>query len=528
MMSKLRFLFFIFLILLLIPGYRYYQLNQERGLFLEAAEIRNIASEINQQPRKKILDRNGIELATDILRPTLLFKNEQNKNIAKDILDKRSQEIFLNTKRRIYLENNISKSVLSDIQKACSCVPIREETFKRYYPFGSIFSPVIGFSGTDGGLEGVEKVMDEDLVIDIRKSTFNQSGRGEKLYGQLEDFLNLGNDESLYLTLDANLQFKLFNELKEAISTSKAKGGSALIMNAKSGEILAMVSYPTFNPNSPNRVIERNKVVDDFFEPGSLIKPITVAGALKLGLVRKDSIIDTNPGFITLSGYKRSEAGGKNFGRISPSETISKSSQVGIAQIAIKFSSSEMRDNLGQFGFGKKLKMQWVNNYSGKIIDNPRLYDIDKASLGYGYSLTSNSLQIARAYSVFANEGVMIEPRILSDIKSERVRVISKSTASFILDSLRMTVLDGTASNLKDEKIEIAGKTGTSEKYIEGVGYASEKYISSFASIFPYKNPKFIMIVSIDEPDPNKYFGGDVSAPVVGRLSKFMMRLKYL
>ena len=122
----------------------------------------------------------------------------------------------------------------------------------------------------------------------------------------------------------------------------------------------------------------------------------------------------------------------------------------------------------------------------------------------------------------------MIEPRILSDIKSERVRVLSKSTASFILDSLRMTVLDGTASNLKNEKIEIAGKTGTSEKYIEGVGYASEKYISSFASIFPYNNPKFIMIVSIDEPDPNKYFGGDVSAPVVGKLSKFMMRLKYL
>ena len=528
MMSKLRFLFFIFLILLLIPGYRYYQLNQERDLFLEAAEIRNTASEINLQPRKKILDRNGIELATDILRPTLLFKNENDKNIAKDILVKQSQEIFLNTKRRIYLENNISKSVLSDIQKACSCVPIREDTFKRYYPFGSIFGPVIGFSGTDGGLEGVEKVMNENLVIEKRKSTFRQSGRGEKLYGQLEDFINLGNNESLSLTLDTNLQFKLFNELKEAISTSKAKGGSALIMNAKSGEILAMVSYPTFNPNKPERVIERNKVVDDFFEPGSLIKPITIAGALKLGHIQKDSVINTNPGFVTLSGFKRSEAGGKNFGRISPSETISKSSQVGIAKIAIKFSSAEMRDNLGQFGFGKELKMQWINNSAGKIIDNPKLYDIDKASLGYGYSLTSNSLQIARAYSVFANEGIMIEPKILPEIKSERVRVLSKSTASFILDSLRMTVLDGTASNLKNERIEIAGKTGTSEKYIEGVGYASEKYISSFASIFPYNNPKFIMIVSIDEPDPNKYFGGDVSAPVVGKLSKFMMRLKYL
>ena len=527
-MNKLRFLFFVFLILLLIPGYRYYQLNQERDLFLEAAEIRNLNSEINLQPRKKILDRNGTELATDILRPTLLFKNETDKNIAKEILEKESQIIFLNTKRRIYLENNISQSILSNIQKACSCVPVREDTFKRYYPFGSIFGPVVGFSGTDGGLEGIEKVLNDDLVISARRMTFNQSGRGEKLYGQLEDFLSLGNNEGLYLTLDTNLQFKLFNELKDTISTSKAKGGSALIMNANSGEILAMVSYPTFNPNSPDRVIERNKVIDDFFEPGSLIKPITVAGALQLGHIQKDSIINTNPGFITLSGFKRSEAGGKNFGRINPSETISKSSQVGIAKIAIKFSSIEMRENLNQFGFGQDLKMKWIKNSSGRIIDSPKLYDIDKASLGYGYSLTSNMLQIARAYTVFANDGIMIEPKILINMKSDKVRVLSKSNASFILDSLRETVLDGTASNLKNEVVEIAGKTGTSEKYIEGVGYASEKYISSFASIFPYNNPKFIMIVSIDEPDPNRYFGGDVSAPVVGKLTKFMKRLKYL
>ena len=187
-------------------------------------------------------------------------------------------------------------------------------------------------------------------------------------------------------------------------------------MNAESGEILAMVSYPTFNPNNPERVIERNKVVDDFFEPGSLIKPVTVAGALKLGHIQKDSVINTNPGFVTLSGLKGGGRG-KNFGRINPSETISKSSQVGIAKLLSNFHPAEMRDNLGQFGFGKELKMQWINNSTGKIIDNPKLYDIDKASLGYGYSLTSNSLQIAKAYSVFANEGVMVEPRILPDIQ---------------------------------------------------------------------------------------------------------------
>jgi cell division protein FtsI (penicillin-binding protein 3) len=269
-------------------------------------------------------------------------------------------------------------------------------------------------------------------------------------------------------------------------------------------------------------------VIEDFFEPGSLIKPITVAGALRLNLIQKDTVIDTNPGFITLSGFKRSEAGGKNFGNISPSQIISKSSQVGIAKISIKFTSEEMRQNLRLFGFGEYLNMNWLNNSNGRMIDATRLYDIDKASLGYGYSLTSNLLQLARAYSAFANEGVMVEPKIFLEEKVIRKRVLTKSNASFILDSLRMTILEGTASNLKDEEVDIAGKTGTSEKYIEGVGYAAEKYISSFASIFPAQKPKYIMIVSIDEPDPNKYFGGDVSAPVVAKMSKFMKRLKYL
>ena len=527
-MTKLRLLFIIFLILLVIPSVRYYQLNLERDKFLKASEIRSIASKLSIQPRKKILDRNGIELATDILRPTLLFKNEANKRKALNILLNKKQEIFLNTNRRLYLENKIPQKTLTEIQKACSCSPIREDTFKRYYPYGSIFAPVVGFSGTDGGLEGIEKVKDAFLVMGSERLTYSKSLKGEKLSGSVDRYLDQEKSEGLSLTLDTNLQFKLFEELKTAISNSKAIGGSALIMDALTGEIMAMVSYPSFNPNNSQRVIERNRVIEDFFEPGSLIKPITVAGALRLNLIQKDTVIDTNPGFITLSGFKRSEAGGKNFGNISPSQIISKSSQVGIAKISIKFTSEEMRQNLRLFGFGEYLNMNWLNNSNGRMIDATRLYDIDKASLGYGYSLTSNLLQLARAYSAFANEGVMVEPKIFLEEKVIRKRVLTKSNASFILDSLRMTILEGTASNLKDEEVDIAGKTGTSEKYIEGVGYAAEKYISSFASIFPAQKPKYIMIVSIDEPDPNKYFGGDVSAPVVAKMSKFMKRLKYL
>ena len=527
-MTKLRIVFVIFFILLVVPIYRYYLLSIDRELFIEAADQRSNSSELNIYPRKKIYDRFGTELAADIIRTTLLFNSQKDKDIALEVLGGNSTNIFLNTNRRLYLENRLNQSTLKKIMSECNCAPIMEPRFKRYYPYGSIYGPIIGFSGTDGGLEGIEKIENSKLTIKKRKSSFIQSLRGEKLSGQIDDYISVDESEGLNLTLDTNLQFKLFEEMKKAIVESKAKGGSAVIMNAENGHILAMVSLPTFNPNDPARVIQRNKVIEDFFEPGSLIKPITLAGAIKLNLIEKDSVIDTNPGFITLSGYKRSEAGGKNFGKLKVSEIISKSSQVGTAKISVKFSSEEIRKNLRDFGFNKPIDIEWITNSIGNMIDSPKLYDIDKASLGYGYSVTSNSIQIARAYSVFANEGIMVEPRIYLDSVEKRTRITSKDIADFILDSLRMTVIEGTADNLINEKVNIAGKTGTSEKYIEGVGYAEEKYISSFASIFPYEKPKFIMVVLIDEPDPNNYFGGIVSAPVVARLSQFMERLNYL
>jgi len=290
-----------------------------------------------------------------------------------------------------------------------------------------------------------------------------------------------------------------------------------------------MASYPTFNPNDSSRIIEKNRLIDDFYEPGSLIKPFTVAGALQLNLIEKNTELDTNPGCITLSKYNRCEAGGKNFGKIYPHEVISNSSQVGTAMIAIKFSDQLLRDNLSQFGFGEHLNMNWTTSYPGLILDRPKLYEIDKASLGYGYSMAANSLQIARAYSVFANKGYMIEPKIKFDEEILRKKVLDEDIAIFILDALRDVILNGTAKNLQNTSINLAGKTGTSEKYIEGLGRAKDgRYLSSFASIFPYEDPKFIMVVTIDEPDPNNYFGADVAAPVVAKMSEFMKRLKLL
>ena len=329
------------------------------------------------------------------------------------------------------------------------------------------------------------------------------------------------------LTIDINLQLKLFEELRNSIATAKAKGGFGIIMDIKKGDILASASYPTYNPNDSDRVAQRNRVIEEFIEPGSLIKPLTVAGALEQKIINHETLIDTNPGYINLSSYRKGEAGGKNFGVISLSEVISKSSQVGIAKIAIQFETEQLRSNLMSFGISKDLNLNWPSINFGHILDRQKFYDIDKASIGYGYLVNTNLVQIARAYSVFGNNGLMVEPRLMMSEAIQSVRVVNEENANFILDALRETVLNGTAENLRNAKVSIAGKTGTAEKFVINEGYVEGKYVSSFAGIFPYEDPQYVMVISIDEPDPNNYYGGQVSAPIVGNLSEFMLSNDY-
>ncbi len=526
-MFKLRLVFIlIFVSTICIPLYQYFNLSKQRDLFVEASQKRSQYSQTIIAPRKTIVDRNQNELAISIKRPTLIFKSEVDKDRILEFSSNKSKDIFLSTNKRLYFESNIDQKFIDEAEIICSCIIIREDLYRRYYPYGSIAATVVGFSGPDGGLDGVEAIYNSSLQGDIKEDFFVRSAKGQKTLGDLETYIQ--KDEVLQLTIDITLQYKLFEELKNAIVDSKALGGFAVIMDAKNGDVLAMASYPSYNPNNSSRVLKRNRLISDFNEPGSLIKPFTIAGALDYGLIDKNTIIDTNPGYITLSNIQRSEAGGKNFGEIQPDEIIFYSSQVGTAKIAIKFSDDQLKSNLRRFGFGEFLRMDLSLTNPGTILDAQKLYDIDKASMGYGYSVEANSLQIARAYSVFANRGTMVEPRLSLSDEFERVQVLDPEIANYILNSLRDTVLIGTASSLSENIVEITGKTGTTNKFIQGEGYAEGRYQSSFASIFPHKDPQYIMIVTIDEPDPNKYFGGDVSAPVVGKMADFMLRLNYL
>ena len=527
-MNKIRFIFVVVLFLLATPFYKFFELGQDKDRYLVAGESRSQLNETINFPRKKILDRNGNELAVSILRSTLLFRSTEEKDLGLAYAERVNEPIFLFNSKRIYFENQLNPVFIKEVREFCDCSVISEPVYRRYYPYGSIISPLVGFSGVSGGLEGIERSFDASLKSDQRSLNFFRDAKGRRVKGDLKNFIERSSQSDLSLTIDINLQFKLFEELKKSISAASAKGGFAVIMDARSGDLLALANYPTFNPNRSDRVIQRNLSFDEYLEPGSLIKPITIAGAFNNGIINEDSLVDTNPGYINLSGFKRSEAGGKNYGVLSPSEIISNSSQVGIAKISIMLSGDQINANLRSFGIGKELDLNWDGIDSSFLYDSSILYDIDKASLGYGYLLRANIVQIARAYSAFANQGEIVEPRITINQLVRKSKAIDSKTADYILDSLRSAVVEGTAENISDSTISIAGKTGTTEKYIVGSGYTPGKYISSFASIFPYESPKYIMVVSIDEPDPNNYFGGDISAPIVANLAEHMLINGYI
>ena len=527
-MIKIRLIFVLIFVLFILPLIKYFQLKGQEERILKEGISRVYTEKEFTTPRRKILDRNSIELATDIRRDTFIFSSNAEKEKVIEFSNKRSIGIFLNANKRIWFQNPISSSFYNDSKEYCGCKIIREEKYRRYYPFGSVASTLLGFAGTEGGLEGVERVFNSRLLTKSEKRKFIKDARQRIVMGDINDFID-NEENSLTLTLDINLQYKLQEELEKAVAMSESNAGAAILLDSSNGDILAVANFPTYNPNDPEREITKNIAFNQFYEPGSLMKPVTIAGAIKYGHVNSETLIDTNPGRLVIPGKVITEAGGKNHGEISLTEVITLSSQVGTTKVGLQFDDRQILENLENFGFGKNFNNNFTDG-SGKILIREKYQPTEKAAISYGYSLEVNIVQLARAYTVFANRGVMVEPKILLEEPVAKKQVITPENAKFILDALRTVVTQGTARRMKNIDVEIVGKTGTTEKYIpgKGKGYIDGKYVSSFAAIFPYENPKYVLAITFDEPDPNNYYGGTISAPLVKSFVSYLKRTNYL
>ena len=405
---------------------------------------------------------------------------------------------------------------------------LNEETaYRRYYPGGEVTSHVVGFTGDrDAGQEGIELAQQAWLagVPGSRRVIINR--RGEVV----EDVASIrapqeGRD--LALSLDSRLQYLAFRELKAAVESNKAKAGGLVILDVRTGEILALANWPAFNPNGSGRTARermRNRALTDVFEPGSTLKPFAIAAALEAGVVRPDTPIDTGGGTLTIGSSTIHDAHPE--GTLTVAQVIQKSSNVGAAKIALKLPAETLWRELADVGFGSMPKTGYPGEVSGRLRPAKSWKPIEQATISYGHGISVNLVQLARAYTVFATGGELMPATLFKTGAPAAGRpAMSRETALAVRRMLEMAVQPGgTAPRAQVSGYRVAGKTGTAHK-LEGHGYAPDKYVSSFVGFAPASDPRIVVAVMIDEPSGGKYYGGAVAAPVFSAVAGSALRL---
>ena len=469
--------------------------------------------------RGTIYDRNNFPLAVSVINYDLYalkgFTKSQLLNISEKIeldIDPKIQAF----NKKTLLKKNISNEMLLKIRNSRFKNIEIEIRHSRHYPLGDQIAPLIGFYGKDGAQEGLEKSYDRVLSGKKGRQKYFKNAKQEIISKPIEVSRTIqGND--IYLTIDSTLQFYAYKFLVEAIKSNNAKSGTAIILNNLDGEVLAMASYPSYNPNHPQRKIQKNRALVDAYELGSVLKPIVLSKALEENIVYMDQYIDI-PRRLNLNDKIIVDS--KQYEKLTPVEIISYSSQIGASKIALELGYKDLKSNFYEFGFTKPISINFPSSAFGYMSIKDKIVDKELASLGYGYGLTISPFQLASAYSVFANNGIFKDFKLLKDAEVHSRRVISQSTASNILKALEMATIDGTGKAANVNGFSQGGKTGTTHQIRAGSGYAEDLYRASFVGITPLSKQSLTIFVSIDDPGLNSYTGGSVAAPVFAKIAE--------
>lgn len=391
-----------------------------------------------------------------------------------------------------------------------------QREYKRFYPAGEVASHVVGFTDVDDrGQEGIELAFDSLLSSESGKKEVIRDllGRSVRDVGELLA-ANPGGD--LNLTLDLRLQYLAYRELKQAIASIGASSGSVVIMDVKSGDVLALVNQPGYNPNDRSTLkpqAMRNRAITDLFEPGSVMKPITMAIALDANVVGPNTKIDTSPGYMKLGKYPIRDF--KNYGVLSATQIIQKSSNVGIVKVSQDIDKNVFWQTLYGFGLGETVGLGFPGEATGSLPNPMRWDEVTQGALAYGYGLAVTPLHLAQAYATLANDGKRVNARLIQGVSTmdSGQQVVSVEAARTVLKMMQTVVEPGgTATRAKLDWYTVAGKTGTSHK-VGASGYEA-KYVSSFVGISPVNDPKIVTVVVINEPPEDAYYGGEVAAPI--------------
>ena len=487
--------------------------------------------------RGRILDRNGLILASSVPAPSIWaipedveLEPQQLQQLAKllgfsssDLSAKLDQE----DKTFVWLKRQVDTSVAKQIADLKLKGIYQRMEYRREYPEGESAAHVVGFTNVeDNGQEGVELTFNKELAgrAGSRRVIKDRLGRVVEDVG---DQIPPVDGRDLQLSIDSKIQFFAYQKLRDSVLEHKAKAGSVVVLDALSGEVLALANYPSYSPSKRTNLSGaqlRNRALTDTFEPGSTMKPFIAALALEKGLVKPETVIQTAPGKLTIAGSTITDA--HPHGALTVNEVIQKSSNVGTVKMAMQFKPQEMWEMYTQVGLGQKPKVPFPGVVSGRLRAYKTWRPIEQATMSYGYGLSTSLFQIARAYSVFAREGELVPVTLLKSTDNVAgVRVMDAHNARAVLHMLHLvTEPGGTAPKAQTMGYSVGGKTGTAHKQ-EGKGYAEKKYRGFFVGVAPIDNPRIVVAVMIDDPSNGKYFGGDVAAPVFSETVQQSLRM---
>lgn len=457
-------------------------------------------------------DPKVVKITSEQLKQLSILLETNSKNIDERINRKSS--------RFVYLKRQVVPDIAEKIMKLKIPGIYLTHESKRYYPAGEFAAHVLGFTDiNDEGQEGVERGWQEVLAGELGSRRVIKDNKG-RIIEDIENIRLPKQGQDLILSIDKRIQYRAHAELKEAVKLNKAKAGSIIVLDAQTGEILALTNLPVYNPNNRSTISNekiRNRALIDTFEPGSTLKPFTVAIAMEVGKVNSNTVMQTSPGMLQVG--RRTIRDVNNKGELTVAQIIQQSSNVGTAKIALSLAPQAMWEMFNRSGFGAPTNSGFPGEVNGILRSYNTWRPIEQATMSYGHGISTSLMQLARAYTIFTSGGELKPISLLKqNMPVMGQRVISRHTALAMNHMLEMaTKPGGTAPLAQINGYRVAGKTGTAHKLIDGQ-YAKKHYISTFVGYAPASNPRLIIAVMIDEPSAGKYFGGAVAAPVFSKV----------
>lgn len=487
--------------------------------------------------RGRVLDRNGEALAVSTpvksiwaIPDDVVMDARQLDRVARLLgMPKAeiSRRLAEGERDFVFIKRQVAPEVAQSVADLGIPGLYQSREYRRYYPGGEVMAHVLGFTGVDDvGQEGIELAYQRHLAGKPGSKRVIKDRLGQ-VVEDVESLHEAQEGRDLVLALDSRLQNLAFGQLKSMVDAQRAKGGGIVVLDVATGEVLALANLPTYNPNNRAKLTGaqlRNRVVTDEFEPGSTLKPFTIAAALDHGRITPTTLIVTAPGSLTIGAATIRDAHPQT--ALTVAQVIQKSSNVGAAKIALGLPPEMMWRMFDALGFGAAPRLGFPGEANGKVRPFKTWRPVEQATMSYGHGIAVSLLQLARAYTVFARDGELVPLSLLRiDMPAAGKAVLAPQTARDVRSMLELAVQPGgTAPRAQIIGYRVAGKTGTAHKQESG-GYAADKYVSSFVGFAPASRPRVVIAVMIDEPAAGKYYGGEVAAPVFAKVMEGTLRI---